>query len=166
MSLSLARLTGTHCLFADPQGLTQEVIDKGLRRRMAILKDRVFVHFQKTALVTERINEGERKFRRKVVKVGIDPHFSYANMLCDIAWSRAHGTATFILPEVGNVNDDRRAMAEQMGLHGLPPQVAAHFEPIPSGMVCGACEQCPLDHPRPRSPFSLEGVRRPVTGLG
>ena len=81
------------------RGLCKGVRDKGMPVRMALLKERVFLHFQKTALVTERANEGERKYRRKVIKVGIDPHFSYANMLCDVAYSRAHGTATFILPD-------------------------------------------------------------------
>lgn len=153
MSLSLARLVHTNCLFPDPQGLTQEVREKSARINMALLKDRVFVHFQKTALVTERLREGERKYRRKVVKVGIDPHFSYANMLCDVAYSRAHGTATFILPEAGNVNDDRRNLAEKMGMHGLPTDVVAHFEQPLAGQVCGRCISCPMGPDGPPERF-------------
>ena len=85
MSLSLARLVHTACLFPDPAGLVQEIREKGHLQRLPILKDRVFVHVQKTGLVTERVNERERKLRRKVVKIGIDPHFAFANMLCDVA---------------------------------------------------------------------------------
>jgi len=99
MQVALRRLVDTHCLFPDPQALVQSVRDKEASRQVAILKDVVFLHFQKTALVTERSTDGERKLRRKVVKVGIDPHASFANMLCDVAWARAHGTATFLLPE-------------------------------------------------------------------
>ena len=144
MSLTLARLVHQNCLFPDPAGLVQEVRDKGVRLQMALLKERVFVHFQRTALVTERANAGERKYRRKVVKVGIDPHFSYANMLCDVAFSRAHGTATFLIPERKSVAEDKRTVAEQKNLHGLPPAVAALFEPLPPGEICGNCTECPM----------------------
>jgi hypothetical protein len=144
MSLSLARLVHANCLFPDPAALVQEVRDKGVKRLMALLKERVFLHFQRTALVTERANEGERKYRRKVVKVGIDPHFSYANMLCDVAFSRAHGTATFLIPEGNSAADDRRTVAEQKNLHGLPSAIAAMFEPLPPGEICGNCTQCPM----------------------
>ncbi|MBU1515182.1 MAG: phage terminase large subunit family protein [Alphaproteobacteria bacterium] len=99
MQVALRRLVDTQCLFPDPQALVQHVREKGIQREVAILKDVAFVHFQKTALVTERVNDGERKLRRKVVKVGIDPHASFANMLCDVAWARAYGTATFLLLE-------------------------------------------------------------------
>lgn len=30
-------------------------------------------------------DEEQRKARAKVVKIGIDPHYSFANMLCDVA---------------------------------------------------------------------------------
>jgi hypothetical protein len=144
MSLTLARLVHQNCLFPDPAALVQEVRDKGVRRQMALLKERVFLHFQRTALVTERLHDGERKYRRKVVKVGIDPHFSYANMLCDIAFSRAHGTATFLIPEGKSMIEERRTIAEQKNLHGLPGPVAAMFEPLPPGQICGNCTECPM----------------------
>lgn len=153
MSLSLARLVHANCLFPDPAELVQEVFEKGVRVRMPLLKDRVFTHFQKTALVTERMNEGERKYRRKVVKVGIDPHFSYANMLCDIAFSRAHGTATFILPEAGNVNEDRRLAAVAANMPGLPSNVMGMMESLPTGQVCGRCIECPMEAHGPPARF-------------
>ena len=42
---------------------------------------------------------GAGKPRAKVMKIDIDPHYSYANMLCDVAWARSYGTSMFILPE-------------------------------------------------------------------
>ncbi|ENW4943667.1 phage terminase large subunit family protein [Salmonella enterica] len=86
------------CLLPDPQGLIQEVIEKGLKVTLPVLP-RMFNHLMKTALVAEK-DEETNQFKRSVKKIGIDPHFSYANMLCDVAWSRAFGTSTFILPEV------------------------------------------------------------------
>jgi hypothetical protein len=153
MSMSLARLTNLNCLFPDPAGLVQEVRDKGTRRMMALLKERVFVHFQRTALVTERINEGERKFRRKVVKVALDPHFSYANMLCDVAFARAHGTATFFIPEGKDMNEERRNLAEKMDMHGLPAPIVGMLEALPPGVVCGRCTECPMGASGPPAKF-------------
>lgn len=102
MQVSMARFTAKepYCLFPDPQGLVQEVVEKG-QRQMAAVLPRAFYHFTKTALVAEK-DEETNQYKRSVKKVGIDPHFSYANMLCDVAWSRAHGTSTFILPDVGS----------------------------------------------------------------
>lgn len=102
MQVSMSRFTSDtpSCIFPDPQGLVQEVVDKGQRQTVAVLP-RMFHHFTKTALVAEK-DEETNQYRRSVKKVGIDPHFSYANMLCDVAWSRAHGTSTFILPDAGN----------------------------------------------------------------
>ncbi|EDY2030019.1 hypothetical protein GTB64_004461 [Salmonella enterica] len=99
MQVSMARFCGPNpsCLLPDPQGLMQEVIEKGLRVNAAVLP-RMFNHLMKTALVAEK-DEETNEFKRSVKKIGIDPHFSYANMLCDVAWARAFGTSTFILPD-------------------------------------------------------------------
>lgn len=145
MSMSLARLVKTLCLFPDPQALVQEIRVKESRTMRPILKDIVFLHFQKTALVTERINEAERKLRRSVKKVGIDPHFSFANMLCDVAWARAHGTATFILPSQTDVTEERKTVAkEDLKAPGLPPHIVAAMESWPAGEVCGRCMFYPM----------------------
>jgi hypothetical protein len=93
-------------VFAPPDGLHQEVLSKGQhgeRVRIALLKDRVFVHFTRTALVVDK-DEDQKKYTRKVVKVGIDPHFSYAYMLMNVAWARAHGTAMFLFPDEDKPN--------------------------------------------------------------
>jgi hypothetical protein len=99
MQVSMSRFTADEpmCVFPDPQALVQEVVDKGMRQ-MAAIAPRAFHHFTKTALVAEKDDE-TNKYKRVVKKVGIDPHFSYANMLCDVAWSRAHGTSTFLFQD-------------------------------------------------------------------
>jgi hypothetical protein len=101
MQVSMARFQKKICLFPDPDGLVQEVLEKGNKRMAAVCKEYAFFHFTRTALIAEQ-DEEEKKFKRRVVKVGIDPHTSYANMLCDVAWARAHGTSVFILPDGGN----------------------------------------------------------------
>lgn len=99
MQVSMARFQKRLCLFPDPAGLVQEVVEKGQRQMLPVCKDLAFFHFTRTALIAEK-DEEEKKYKRRVVKVGIDPHTSYANMLCDVAWARAHGTATFMLPDI------------------------------------------------------------------
>jgi hypothetical protein len=137
MQVSMARFAQKLCLIPDPQGLVQDVVEKG-RTVQAAIAPRAFHHFTKTALVAEKDKE-TNQFRRSVKKVGIDPHFSYANMLCDVAWSRSHGTSTFIIPqEVNQVEIDRKK-AEDMNLHGLPGAVTSMMATRPQGDVCGNC---------------------------
>jgi len=139
MQTAMARFIRTQCLFPNPKGLTQEVIDKGVKKRIALLKTMVFLHFTKTALVVEKDPE-EKKYKRKVVKVGIDPHFSYANMLCDVAWARAHGTSQFIIPQTQEqaAQENQQKIVEK-GLPGLPNQVVSLLQSLPEGEVCGRC---------------------------
>lgn len=136
MQVSMARFTSVSCLIPDDQGLVQEVIEKGVKSVKAIAP-RAFHHFTKTALVTEK-DEETNKFKRVVKKVGIDPHFSYANMLCDVAWSRSHGTGTFIIPEANRTPD---GLLEPQGITAAPVLnvVAAMREETMSGDVCGRC---------------------------
>ena len=102
MQVAMARVQKMATIFPDPDGLLQEITEKGgirgEKRLAPILKDRVFVHFTRTALIAEK-DEEQNKYRRRVVKVGIDPHFSYAYMLLNVAWARAHGTTSFLLPD-------------------------------------------------------------------
>lgn len=135
MQVSMGRFQKQHCLFPDPQGLVQEVLEKGERRMSAVCKELAFFHFTRTALVAVK-DEEEKKFRRKVVKVGIDPHTSYANMLCDVAWARAHGTSTFILPEPDKPKETSvQAVLEQY----TPALVQAIMEEKDPGVTCGSC---------------------------
>lgn len=137
MQVSMSRFTARSplCLFPDPQGLVQEVVEKGQRHAVAVLP-RMFHHFTKTALVAEKDAE-TNQYRRSVKKIGIDPHFSYANMLCDVAWSRAHGTSMFILPEGPKMSDQQEAVKQAMP--GLPDQVITLVRELPAGEVCGRC---------------------------
>ncbi|QNJ57308.1 terminase [Pseudomonas phage Dolphis] len=143
MQVSMSRFTSEvpSCVFPDRQGLAQEVLEKGKRFVTAILP-RVFHHFTKTALVAEKDDE-TNQYRRSVKKIGIDPHFSYANMLCDVAWSRAHGTSTFILPDAGK--PDRKAL--EPNEIGVPDEIAAVMEQLQYSRdeVCGNCASCNVE---------------------
>lgn len=101
MQVAMARIQKTIAVFPDPMGLVQEIRannGKGAGQLLPILKDIVFEHFTKTALIAER-DEEQNKYRRRVVKIGIDPHFSYAWMLLNVAFARAHGAAMFLFAE-------------------------------------------------------------------
>ncbi len=136
MQVSMSRFTTEPptCLIPDPQGLVQEVIDKGVRH-LAAVAPRMFTHFTKTALVAEKDAE-TNQYRRSVKKIGIDPHFSYANMLCDVAWSRAHGTSTFILPQA------EKPKAEVAAGAVIPQKFAEVREQVDAAGsdTCGRCE--------------------------
>lgn len=124
------------CLFPDPNLLEQDVIEEGVTKRIPILRDWVWFHFTKCALVVEDHPE-TRKPKGKVQKVGIDPHYAYANMLCDVAWARQHGTTTIFFPHAPEASAAQKSLQEQMP--GLPEKVAAMVEaPLPDH-VCGRC---------------------------
>jgi len=139
MQVSLARFQQRMCLFPDPAALVQEYLDKGVKEIKPVCKDIAFLHFTKTALVTEKDDE-QKIYKRKVVKVGIDPHTSYANMLCDVAWARAYGTSQFILPQAEKEAGTERLQAVvEKAMPGLPKQVVEMVQAIPAGEVCGRC---------------------------
>lgn len=138
MQVSMARFANMSCVFPDPAGLVQEYLEKGEKKLVPVCKDVAFFHFTRTALVVEK-DEEEKKYKRKVVKVGIDPHTSYANMLCDVAWARAHGTSTFILPDGG---PSRQGIEEVIRLPGMPGEVVQQILEQAyqlAGDVCGRC---------------------------
>lgn len=139
MQVAMARFQKRLCLFPDPSGLVQDYREKGQTKTTAVCKDVAFLHFTKTALVTIKDDE-EKKYKRKVVKVGIDPHTSYANMLCDVAWSRAYGTAQFILPSGEKSEGTNKIQAHvEKTMPGLPKQVIEMVQEIPQGEICGRC---------------------------
>jgi hypothetical protein len=139
MQTSLIRVRDKICLFPDPNLLEQDVVENGATRRMPILHDWVFMHFTKTALVVEQDAE-QRKLVSRVKKIGLDPHFSFANMLCDVAWARRNGQSMFILPEGFNATQPDRSMAERVekAMPGLPVSVIGMLEQAPIGS-CGRC---------------------------
>lgn len=136
MQVSMARFTDKLCFFPDPQGLVQEVLEKG-KMQMAAVLPRAFHHFTKTALVAEKDDE-TNKFRRSVKKIGIDPHFSYANMLCDVAWARAHGTSTFILPDM-DTTTKKELKPQNIGAQPLIAKIEELRGELTTGQRCGGC---------------------------
>lgn len=158
MQTSMARFTANPplCLFPDPEELVQEVFDKG-GKQMAAIAPRAFHHFTKTALVVEKVTEGGEKeattnrYKRVVRKVGIDPHFSYANQLCDVAWARAHGTSTFILPDVVGGGSGSGTSPVRPALPGLPAAVSLAMEEMARDDFdrCGQCVSYQADPSKP-----------------
>lgn len=159
MQVAFSRFTSIppHCLWPNPNELVQEVIDKKVKSFQPVAP-RAFVHFTKTALVVEKVDEadpdldsrkkrgkagGTNRVKRSVQKIGLDPHFSYANQLCDVAWARAHGTATFVFAEGPTAAAEQREKAEAMEMHGLPNHVVALMSDLPEG-VCGRCSAFPF----------------------
>lgn len=137
MSWSLARLSKRTTLFPKADGLSQDVDEKGMMQRRPILRDVVWLHFTKTALITV-IDDDEHKMRRKVMKVGLDPHFSFAYMLCCAAWCRAYGTTQFLMPEGPSMGEKREQIDKV--LPGLPSQVLNLIEEAEPN-TCGACSE-------------------------
>jgi hypothetical protein len=139
MQAALFRVRNQHCLFPDPALLEQDVIDAGVARRILLLKDWVFLHFTKTALVIEE-EEDTRKLKPKVKKVGLDPHFAFANMLCDVAWARRHGNSMVILPENPEMAPVKTPLAQSVekNMPGLPKDIVRMIDALPPG-VCGGC---------------------------
>lgn len=144
MEMSLRRLVQTKCLFPNPQELVQDAIVNGRRQPVALLKDVYFRDFTSVALVIERKDPRERMLRASVRKVGLDPHSAFANMLCDIAWVRAHGTASLILPDLEPDDDP----ALQLGLPGLPVEHAKAIAAINRG-ADQRCQNCASYRPLP-----------------
>jgi len=137
MQVAMGRFQKRLCLFPDPEGLLQDVLEKGKKREaVPVCKEYAFFHFTRTALVAEK-DEEEKKFKRRVVKVGIDPHTSYANMLCDVAWARAYGTNTFLLPPLTK----EPVQSAQKVLERYSPQLHETLQQALtlSGDVCGRC---------------------------
>jgi hypothetical protein len=65
-----------------------------------------------------------------VQKVGIDPHFAYANMLCDVAWSRAFGSSLMVFADT----KDQRLPGGEVSLSSiLPATLANQIQQLPSG---------------------------------
>lgn len=143
MQTAMFRIRDGYCLFPNPDDIEQDVIDGGVTKRIPILRDWVFFHFTKTALVIEH-KEDERKPRAKVLKVGIDPHYSYANMLCDVAWARSHGTSTFILPGADKMNDKPAVKTAVEAVREITEMARVPLKGLEmplSGEVCGLCTE-------------------------
>ncbi len=140
MQVATSRITKKLVLFPDPTGLVQSLKIRErsvIEENCEILKDRVFLHLTRVALVSG-LDEEERKFKRRVVKIGIDPHFAYAFMLLNVAWARSHGTTMFLNPEaVAPIEPSAAAAAVAEAMPGLPRAVVEMLN-APHGS-CGRC---------------------------
>ena len=140
MELALHRIRDRLCLFPEAV-LEQDCLIDGETRRVPIVRDMVWRHFTKTALIVEE-DEETRKRKAVVKKIGIDPHFSYANMLCDVAWARNHGTGIMMLPQSPTI-DAQTPHGEkvQRAFPGLPTQVITMIDSasLAARGTCGAC---------------------------
>jgi len=133
MQVSCNRFRTYQCLF--PAGEKwQDILAAGKMQKAEMLKEMVFPHLTHVALVVEE-NEQTGKKRPKVVKVGMDPHFAYANMLCDVAWARNLGVSTIMLPPLSVPVDDGLAKVQET-LSKAP--VAPLVTVAPPGK-CGSC---------------------------
>lgn len=130
MDSAFGKIKKRICVFPDPNGLVQDIKEKEMVKPKPILKDVVFEHFKKTALIVDMHPE-EKRMRARVVKVGIDPHFSYAFMMLNAAWVRSHGTSSFIIPGV-------TTLGVREDMPGLPPQVVEAIEEVNED-TCGVC---------------------------
>ena len=155
MQVAMARIQKKIAVFPDPMGLTQEIRannGKGVGQLMPILQAVVFEHFTKTALIAER-DEEQNKYRRRVVKIGIDPHFSYAWMLLNVAFSRAHGASMFLFAE----EENRESAVTAGGAKVASPLIEAIAEQRAAVAEMGTCGAC--------ASFEAEGGRCAERGL-
>lgn len=164
MQTSLFRIRDSFCMFPPPEDLEQDVLEDGVRKRIVLLRDWVFYHFTKTALIVEDHPE-TRKLVAKVKKVGIDPHYSFANMLCDVAWARQHGTSSFILPPTGRENVGDRHKTIEASMPGIPDGVLQMLQDLPAGEVCGRCVSFDKDRSFCRDRMLTVAAKDPGCGI-
>ena len=158
MALALGKWGAHEVETPDARKLVQHLrTDRGFRP-VQVCRDVLWLHLQRVALVTEH-REGkkaelERKLRRAVRKVGIDPHFAYSWMLAMVAWVRIYGTAQLL--EVESHADAVRAMTVGKPVSSKPiDQVKAAMPQnfvAPHEMMqrCGGCEN--FDPHAPQAP--------------
>ena len=133
MQSALARITDQLTLFPDPAGLECDYRD-GAERRVCLLRDVVFEHLTKVALISERDPETGR-WRSFVKKVGIDPHYAYAWMLLDVALARNSGGGQIMLGDTPSGGGRGDPTAEVMGTALLGGRAMN----APDGS-CGRCD--------------------------
>jgi hypothetical protein len=145
MQNSLFRVRDRLCLFPNPALLEQELEVNGQMVRAPIVTDWVFPHLTMIALCVEQSASAEKsgalEKRAVVRKVGpVDPHYAFANMLCDIAYARNHGTSLMLLPQAPSLDaDSDTGQRVQQAMPGLPPGVVAMID---AGAIAGTCGAC------------------------
>ena len=57
MQMAFAKIQRKICVFPPPDGLIQEIQNKGIKKLVSVLRERVFFHFTRTALVAQKDEE-------------------------------------------------------------------------------------------------------------
>ena len=165
MQSALYRVRNLQCLFPSDT-FDQDVIENKKTRRINVVRDWVWNHFTKTALVIDlgKPEERERKPKAKVHKIEIDPHFSFAAMLCEVAWVREQGMGIVLMPDEGAPDELKTETAKKLAaaMPGLAKEVLAIMDETPPG-TCGRCSAFPLDG---EGAFRECATRAPMTVRG
>lgn len=140
MSWALGRWSHGEVETPDVRTLRQEVVTEKGRETIEVAR-MFWLHLQRVALVTDQAKgrERERKFRRRVEKIGIDPHFAYANMLACVAWVRQYGWDR-ILPDAGVAMEKpvRSGSETDQLREALGERLTPH---APTTLTCANCTQ-------------------------
>lgn len=159
MHSTLHRIKDGNDIFPDPKELIQEVKDGKNKKLIHILQDWVFLHYTKTGvgrLIKEEDNTSKStaienyQNKYKVFKLGIDPHYSFATMLCNVALARNYGLSTFTYSD-DKISTITRELSEQrqVTLHTqIRDIINSHsYLDIDVGQTtCGSCGKFDADN--------------------
>ena len=127
---------------SDARALSQPLRTPNGWRTVQVCREIFWDHLQHVALVTEPIpgRENERVFRPAVRKVGVDPHFAYANMLADVAWARDPRMTRMLFEPTVRVLElpSVPSSPEQQQLEDAMPWLFDRPDP---SLNCGNCTQ-------------------------
>jgi hypothetical protein len=148
MSWALGKWGNGEVETPDARTLTQDMrTDRGTRN-VQVCQDVFWHHLQNVALVTEPLQgrEEEHRFRRRVVKVGTDPHFAYAWMLCMVAWTRRFGITQMLLTDSRFAtevpcNQPQPSPYLQQIIDAMPENFHGTIhDPDAANLTCGDCQ--------------------------
>ena len=148
MSWSLGKWAAGEVETPDARGRTQRLrTDRG-EVSVMVCREVFWVHLQRVALLTEPVegHEDERKVRSVVKKLGIDPHFAFANMLCDVAWIRRFGTEQILMTTDESLAEGSRKRPRpspylQQIMDAMPEKFdGGILDPDAANLTCGDCE--------------------------
>jgi len=114
-------------------------------------------HLTKVALRSEKDEKLDR-YQNYVQKIGSDdPHFTYANMCCDVAVARAYGTTRFLTGEMDR--EEAEAAAEHHEDSAAMQQIKARL-PIVKPITREVCGVCANFTPKPNGKDGIcEGIQ-------
>jgi hypothetical protein len=148
MSWALGKWANGEVETPDARTLPQYMrTDRGTKN-VQVCQDVFWHHLQNVALVTEPLQgrEEEHRFRRRVVKVGSDPHFAYAWMLCMVAWIRRFGTDQMLLTDDRFATDvpcnrPQPSPYLQQIMNAMPETFhGSILDPDAANLTCGDCQ--------------------------